>query len=664
MPVSLAEIATITHHDEALAKLDAKPRDLLVAADLAYTAGLADEKKWPAARAAYEVALAAPGVGDLEGYARFRLARVMLFQRDAASIAELAKIVTLDGAPGPGARALAQLARDELVTVYARLGDPSRAFDQLRLSASEGTSSDADALARVEEVAREARRLGEHGSVAALLQKIAARAPASESGCQNAVGRTEALLARVEDPGREAAAIEELFGVAREFRESTFSTDAKRACDAAVVALATDAATRWHVEAVGARGARGSSAPVGLRIAQTTYELILANFAPAELDAMTLPGPGSAAPHASRTRPTAFRLRRAIGDLLYFAMDWKRAAAAYDEALALEPNTPDAVELTYRASAARTRALHETHEVLSVPIEPGPETELTAEDVVRVEADNRLLCLGEPPRSSPGYFDWVDAKLDRGIVSASHRRWPDAARDLREVAFHHPDHAGAARAGLLYIKILELSTPSRPTCGAELSTAAPSLFELACSMNADQIDWVDGGLALRMPGRRKTCDSLRALVPSHVPDAIIPELPPLPPDPSVSPAPRLRGGDRTVVSGRIPIEVFEHVVEGSLGGALGCYEIGLRADPALEGQLRARLVIGPDGSVRKVEMRASDALVSSKVSTCVTRWFYGLVFPPPEGGVVKLDYPLGLTRTRLIPPQPESPVTMTVGDGD
>ena len=46
------------------------------------------------------------------------------------------------------------------------------------------------------------------------------------------------------------------------------------------------------------------------------------------------------------------------------------------------------------------------------------------------------------------------------------------------------------------------------------------------------------------------------------------------------------------------------------------------------------------------------------MASCVTRWFYGLAFPQPEGGLVTLDYPLGFTRTALIPPQPENAPTM------
>lgn len=653
--MTLAEIATITHHDEELAKLDAKPRDLLVAADLAYSAGLADDKKWPAARAAYESALAAPGVGALEGYARFRLARVLFFQADIAAIAELEKVIALGATTARAPRDLADRARRELVALHARLGDVTQTSARLRALSPEGAAGEPAAISMLAEVAREALRVGEFGRAEKLFTELVARAGATEAGCLYAVGKVEAQIAPREDPSRELDWIRQLFDVQRELRVSSVSVDVERACGAAVARLAVDVAIRWHIQFAGARGERGSGDPRLFRLTADLYELLLGRFSAEQLDRMPSTGAASA-------RPTALRLKHALADLYYYAKDWKRAAPAYDEVLALGPDAPDAAEVIYRAASTR---LHEIYgwRPAPPPIEPGPEIEPSPEDAARLEADNRLICLGEPPRSSVELYDaWVDAKVDRGLVSLGLRRWADAARDLREVAFQYPDHVGAGRAGLLYLKILALQADATPTCGPELRRGAAALFELHCpTFDEEHNDWRRGGLALRGVEKAETCDALREVAPTAVPPAVRPELPPLP---AAAPTVVSRGGDSTSVSGRIPIEVHEHIIERSLGGALGCYEEGLRANPELEGQLRASFVIGRDGSVRKVEVRASDALESSKVSTCIERWFYGLAFPQPEGGVVKLEFPLALTRTLLIPPQPEDPPTMTMSLDD
>ena len=50
-------------------------------------------------------------------------------------------------------------------------------------------------------------------------------------------------------------------------------------------------------------------------------------------------------------------------------------------------------------------------------------------------------------------------------------------------------------------------------------------------------------------------------------------------------------------------------------------------------------VIGRDGAVSSVENAGSD-LADPAVASCVTRAFYSLSFPQPEGGVVLVTYPI------------------------
>jgi hypothetical protein len=52
-----------------------------------------------------------------------------------------------------------------------------------------------------------------------------------------------------------------------------------------------------------------------------------------------------------------------------------------------------------------------------------------------------------------------------------------------------------------------------------------------------------------------------------------------------------------------------------------------------------RFVIGRDGSVSNVSDAGSD-LADAGAKECVTRAFYGLRFPVPEGGIVTVVYPL------------------------
>jgi hypothetical protein len=103
-------------------------------------------------------------------------------------------------------------------------------------------------------------------------------------------------------------------------------------------------------------------------------------------------------------------------------------------------------------------------------------------------------------------------------------------------------------------------------------------------------------------------------------------------------APRMRTSQPTV-SGRLPPEVIQRVVRQNFGRFRMCYEQGLGRNPNLEGRVAVRFVIGRDGAVSNVANGGSD-LADHGVTECVMSSFYGISFPPPEGGIVSVVYPL------------------------
>ena len=104
-------------------------------------------------------------------------------------------------------------------------------------------------------------------------------------------------------------------------------------------------------------------------------------------------------------------------------------------------------------------------------------------------------------------------------------------------------------------------------------------------------------------------------------------------------APRIRPAGATQVSGRLPAETIQRVVRQSYGRFRSCYETGLRSNPNLEGRVTARFVIGRDGAVMNVANGGSD-LPDSGVVSCVLGAYYGLSFPTPDNGVVRVSYPI------------------------
>jgi len=102
--------------------------------------------------------------------------------------------------------------------------------------------------------------------------------------------------------------------------------------------------------------------------------------------------------------------------------------------------------------------------------------------------------------------------------------------------------------------------------------------------------------------------------------------------------PTIRMG-ATSVSGRLPPEVIQKIVRSNFGRLRLCYEDGLRNNPRLKGRVSVRFVIGRDGSVSAAASSGSD-MADTRMVSCVVRVFSGLAFPPPEGGLVTVVYPI------------------------
>jgi hypothetical protein len=102
--------------------------------------------------------------------------------------------------------------------------------------------------------------------------------------------------------------------------------------------------------------------------------------------------------------------------------------------------------------------------------------------------------------------------------------------------------------------------------------------------------------------------------------------------------PRLREGV-TKISGRLPPDTIQRVVRQNHPRFRLCYEKGLMTNPNLTGRVGVRFVIGADGRVTHVADGGSD-LPDPKVISCVSRAFYDIGFPKPEGGIVTVVYPI------------------------
>ncbi len=94
----------------------------------------------------------------------------------------------------------------------------------------------------------------------------------------------------------------------------------------------------------------------------------------------------------------------------------------------------------------------------------------------------------------------------------------------------------------------------------------------------------------------------------------------------------------TTASPGLPKEVVQRIVRQNFGRFRLCYENGLRKNPKLAGKVTVKFDIDLSGSVANVT--STTDMTDKSVSTCVAKAFYGLSFPEPDGGVVKVTYPI------------------------
>ena len=100
-------------------------------------------------------------------------------------------------------------------------------------------------------------------------------------------------------------------------------------------------------------------------------------------------------------------------------------------------------------------------------------------------------------------------------------------------------------------------------------------------------------------------------------------------------------GEARVSAGLTP-EVIHNTVKQNFDKILACYETGLHANPALQGRVTVKLVIGSTGSTKSAIPTPGD-FPDKKVVDCIGRAFNAIHFPPPTSGEVTVSYPVLLS---------------------
>jgi hypothetical protein len=94
--------------------------------------------------------------------------------------------------------------------------------------------------------------------------------------------------------------------------------------------------------------------------------------------------------------------------------------------------------------------------------------------------------------------------------------------------------------------------------------------------------------------------------------------------------------------GRLEPDAVKRVVRQAAGQFRLCYEATLRTSPGLSERMSVRFIIARDGSVHDAKV-ASSTVADSTTAPCVVAAFAKLTFPPPDGGIVTVVYPISFS---------------------
>jgi hypothetical protein len=96
------------------------------------------------------------------------------------------------------------------------------------------------------------------------------------------------------------------------------------------------------------------------------------------------------------------------------------------------------------------------------------------------------------------------------------------------------------------------------------------------------------------------------------------------------------------VTGGLSPELIHSTVKQNFDKIRACYETGLHANPALQGRVTVKLVIGTNGTTKSAVPSQGD-FPDKAVVDCIGRAFNAIRFPPPTRGEVTVNYPVLLS---------------------
>ncbi|MEM6787920.1 MAG: hypothetical protein AAF715_10425 [Myxococcota bacterium] len=443
------------------------PAASLAAAEIAFDDARADATRWPAAARAYVAAIAhAPPGGTSWAYAHYKLGHVRWHQNDHRGALK----AFFDALRASPTKALREALRRDLIPVYARVGDPARAWVTFDALVGSGPAEPDATRRMVEALARRLLDTAQFEDAETVYAALSLHPASAAARCRDQAARVDIARARWprEKPRVEAA----LRTLVRRFE----AIPEDRTCGALTASRLASTAIAWHVEAMGNPGGAPPRLGTGDAATAEAAARLYRRFTRTFTDGAAL----ARYPYPQlrpEDRPTLSRIHYAHADLLWSLADWRGCAPAFEAARRAAPEGPLA------ARAIQGRALCHLRQSRSArgprSLEVQTQTALGPAAARAVDAYGRYLCRIEAVGAA-GRTRRDRIIAARATLLAAHGHYEAAARDERALAFHSGPAAPTAAGRYLDAVEALRRREAKASCVAEMRRALPRLRQRHC----------------------------------------------------------------------------------------------------------------------------------------------------------------------------------------
>lgn len=94
-----------------------------------------------------------------------------------------------------------------------------------------------------------------------------------------------------------------------------------------------------------------------------------------------------------------------------------------------------------------------------------------------------------------------------------------------------------------------------------------------------------------------------------------------------------------ILLGNLSKDAIARKINQYMGNVQNCYEEQLKTKPKLAGKIVVLFVVEPDGNVSSSKTQET-TMKDEPTEVCINRIFQKMKFPPTNGGIVEVAYPL------------------------